>query len=198
MIAARDPEAVLLVLPADHVIRNASAFRDAIAKAATAAREGRLATFGIVRRTAGDRLSATSGAARRMRGRAASTPSQRSSRSPSSHRAKRFLASGGYAWNSGMFVFPCASSYLAELGDSRPSIVARCRSRGRRRPRATSISAASRRSRFAACPSDLDRLRRDGAHRQRCGRAPADIGWSDVGSWSALWEVGAAGRRTAT
>ncbi|MBK7951140.1 MAG: mannose-1-phosphate guanylyltransferase/mannose-6-phosphate isomerase [Deltaproteobacteria bacterium] len=186
MIAARDPEAILLVLPSDHVIRDVRAFREAVDKAAAAAREGRLTTFGIVP----ERPETGFGYIRR------GTPHATLGgvhaiaefvEKPDLARATAFLASGEYAWNSGMFVFP-VTPLLEELERLQPELVACCR-------RAvegaatdltfTRLDSAS----FAACPSiSIDHALME--HTARAAVVTAGIGWNDVGSWTALWEIG--------
>lgn len=187
MIAAREPEAILLVLPSDHVIRNAQAFQDTIEQAATAAREGKLTTFGIVperpetgfgyirRGTAHGRIPGVHAIAEFVE-------------KPELERAKRFLASGEYAWNSGMFVFPVAR-LLAELERLAPELVASCRAAV---AEATSDLTFTRLAEtpFAACPSiSIDHALME--HTDSAAVVTAEIGWSDVGSWTALWEIGA-------
>src|SRR5690606_7912253 len=105
---------------------------------------------------------------------------------PDAATARSYLDAGGYYWNSGMFLFR-ASRYLAELERFRPDILAAVRA---------AFGAAARdgdfirldREAFAACPSDSI----DYAVMEKTDDArvlPVDIGWNDVGSWSALWEV---------
>ncbi len=101
--------------------------------------------------------------------------------------ARTYLDSGDYYWNSGMFLFR-ASVFLAELESWAPEILAACRLAFARRSADLDfvrVDAAA----FAACPGNSI----DYAVMEKTGRAaviPLDAGWSDVGSWSALWEVG--------
>jgi mannose-1-phosphate guanylyltransferase/mannose-6-phosphate isomerase len=181
-IASAGEGAVLLVLPADHVIRDAAAFRGAVEVAVVAARAGNLATFGVVPRTPETgygyiRRGAAEGKAWRI---------ERFVEKPERARAEEFIASGEYYWNSGMFVF-AARRYLDELQRLAPDIAAACEraSRGAQRDLDfTRIDAAA----FAACRSESI----DYAVMEKTSAAvvvPLDAGWSDVGSWSTLHDA---------
>ena len=191
MIAARDPDAVLLVLPSDHVIRDLRAFREATLKAVAAAREGRLATFGIVP----ERPETGFGYIRRGAP-LAQLPGVHAIaefvEKPELARAERFLASGEYAWNSGMFVFP-VTKLLAELERLQPELVASCRAAVEGAASDLTFTRLAEKP-FAACPS----ISIDHALMEQTDSAAvvtAEIGWSDVGSWAALWEIGAKDER---
>jgi mannose-1-phosphate guanylyltransferase/mannose-6-phosphate isomerase len=181
-IASAGEGALLLVLPADHVIRDAAAFRRAVEVAVIAARAGNLATFGVVPRIPETgygyiRRGAAEGKAWRI---------ERFVEKPERARAEEFLASGEYYWNSGMFVF-AARRYLDELQRLAPDIAAVCEraSRGAQRDLDfTRIDAGA----FAACRSESI----DYAVMEKTSAAvvvPLDAGWSDVGSWSTLHDA---------
>ena len=186
MIAAKDPDAVLLVLPSDHVIRDAEAFRQTIETAAGAAREGRLTTFGIVPE------GPETGFGYIRRG--APHPALPGVHAiaefvekPDRTRAERFVASGEYAWNSGMFVFPVAK-LLAELDRLIPALVAGCRAAVAEAATDLTFTRLAAEP-FAACPSiSIDHALME--HTDSASVVSASIGWSDVGSWTALWEIG--------
>ena len=179
MSTGDDP--LLLVLPSDHVVRNEAGFRDAVSAACAAAEAGALVTFGIVPdapETGFGYIQAETGeGVRRV---------LRFVEKPDAATAQSYLDAGGYYWNSGMFLFR-ASRYLEELGKFQPDIVASV----------TAAFAAAKRDgdfirldkeAFAASPSDSI----DYAVMEKTADAkvlPVDIGWNDVGSWSALWEV---------
>ncbi len=185
-IVERDPDALMLVLPADHLIRDEGAFRAVVERAAAAAAAGHLVTFGItptapetgygyIRR--GPVLAGLDG----VHGVAAFVEK------PPRATAEAYLAGGEHFWNSGMFLFPVAT-VLAELERFEPAVVAAC---SRAIAGATvdldffRLDAAA----FAAAPS----ISIDYAVMERTDRAamvPATIGWTDVGAWSALWEIG--------
>ncbi len=185
-IVARDPEALMLVLPADHLIRDQAGFLAVVDQAAVAAAAGRLVTFGIkptapetgygyIRR--GPALAGFDG----IFGISAFVEK------PPKATAEIYLAGGEHFWNSGMFLFP-AATVLTELDRFEPGVVAACR---QALDRAVvdldfvRLDAAS----FAAAPSTSI----DYAVMERTelgAMVPADIGWTDVGAWSALWEIG--------
>ncbi len=175
-------EAVLLVLPTDHVVRDAAAFRAAVETALPAARAGRLVTFGIVPHapeTGYGYIQAAPGEGVRA--------VVRFVEKPDAARAAQYLAAGGYYWNSGMFLFG-AQRYLQELERLQPAILASCRAAldgARRDTDFLRLDAAA----FAGCPADSI----DYAVMEKTTDAAVlavDIGWSDLGSWSALWQVG--------
>ena len=184
MAAGDDP--LLLVLPSDHVVRDAEAFRAAVQAASPAAEQGALVTFGIVPtapETGFGYIQAEAGQAAPGEG---VRKVLRFVEKPDAGTARRYLEEGGYYWNSGMFLFR-ASRYLDELRKFRPDIL---------EATTRAFEAAKRdgdfvrldRDAFAACPSDSI----DYAVMEKTGDAcvlPVDIGWNDVGSWSALWDV---------
>jgi len=177
---AVDP--VLLVLPADHVIRDVPAFQRAVRVAVGAADTGKLATFGIVASAAEtgygyiQRGAATDGAFRIVR----------FVEKPNSQNAAEFVRSGDYYWNSGMFVFR-ARRYLQDLTRYAPEMARICETAFRSAKSDldfTRIDPAA----FEACPSDSI----DYAVMEKTTDAvvvPLDAGWSDVGSWSSLHEA---------
>src|ERR1700694_1618427 len=177
---AADP--VLLVLPADHLIRDTPAFQQAVRAALSAAQAGRLVTFGVV---AG---SAETGYGYIQRG-AASGAGFRIARfveKPNPQRAQEFLQSGDYYWNSGMFMFRARRS-LQELERLAPEMARICAAAFRGATADldfTRIDAAT----FEACPADSI----DYAVMEKTADAvvvPLKAGWSDVGSWAALHEA---------
>jgi mannose-1-phosphate guanylyltransferase/mannose-6-phosphate isomerase len=184
-LKAIDPEAVMLVLPADHVIKDNDAFKDAVLRAAAMVGHGALATFGIVPQAP----ETGYGYIRRgpqVAGFDDSYEVERFVEKPDRATAEAFLADGGYYWNSGMFMFE-AGRYLAELEKFNPEIAAASEAAVRTGYSDLDFCRLDEDS-FAGCPSDSI----DYAVMERTRDAvvvPADIGWSDVGSWSALWEV---------
>jgi mannose-1-phosphate guanylyltransferase/mannose-6-phosphate isomerase len=184
-LARIDPQAVMLVLPADHVIDNREAFAAAVARAAAMVEEGALATFGIVPQ------GPETGYGYIHRGSAVDGSDgcyqvDRFVEKPDRATAQAFLSDGGYYWNSGMFMFR-AERYLAELAQFRPEIAAASEASVRLGYSDLDFCRLHEES-FAACPSDsIDYAVME--HTAQAVVVPADIGWSDVGSWSALWEV---------
>ncbi|WP_426100716.1 mannose-1-phosphate guanylyltransferase/mannose-6-phosphate isomerase [Massilia sp. TSP1-1-2] len=188
-LVAIDPDAVMLVLPADHVIENQPAFAAAVASAAKLVAGGALATFGIVPQ------GPETGYGYIRRG--AHVPGSeegfqvdRFVEKPDRATAQGFVDDGRYYWNSGMFLFS-ARAYLDELAEFAPAIAAAAEASVRLGYQDLDFCRLDEAS-FTMCPSDSI----DYAVMERTARAvvvPADIGWSDVGSWSALWQVQQAG-----
>ncbi|MFI4878035.1 MAG: mannose-1-phosphate guanylyltransferase/mannose-6-phosphate isomerase [Steroidobacterales bacterium] len=177
---AVDP--VLLILPADHSIRDVPAFQQAVRVALTAAEAGHLATFGVVA------TRPETGYGYIQRGAAAGGGFRiaRFVEKPNAERAREFLASGDYYWNSGMFMFR-ARRYLQELQRFAPEMARVCEAAWRAAQSDldfTRIAPAS----FEACPADSI----DYAVMEKTADAvvvPLDAGWSDVGSWASLHEA---------
>ena len=172
---------LLLALPSDHVVRDAEGFRAAVRAAMPAAEAGALVTFGIVPsapETGFGYIEAAAGEGVR--------DVLRFVEKPDAATAQSYLDAGGYYWNSGMFLFR-ASRYLAELERFRPDILSAVRAAfGFARHDGDFIRLDS--DAFAASPSDSI----DYAVMEKTDAArvlPVDIGWNDVGSWSALWDV---------
>jgi len=185
--AASDPGAdpVLLVLPADHVIRDVPAFQKAVRAALPAAEQGKLVTFGIVpsspetgygyiqRSAAGDVIGGAHAIARFVE-------------KPSAEKAAQFLKSGDYFWNSGMFMFR-ARRYLQELAKLAPEIAKVCETAAAAARSDLDFTRVDA-SLFETCPADSI----DYAVMEKTADAmvvPLDAGWSDVGSWAALHEA---------
>jgi len=182
-LAAKDPEDILLVLPADHVIENVAAFQDAVIKAGELAQQGFLVTFGVVPTAA----ETGYGYIKRSHENIADAfKVAEFVEKPNAAVAQAYVDSGEYYWNSGMFAFK-AGRYLEELEKFAPDMLAACRS---------AYSAAKvdvdfvrlDKELFAQCPSDSI----DYAVMEKTDKAvviPLDAHWNDVGSWSALWDV---------
>jgi mannose-1-phosphate guanylyltransferase/mannose-6-phosphate isomerase len=181
--APQDREStLLLVLPADHVIRDAGALREAIALAAPLAGQGRLVTFGIVPTSP----ETGYGYIRAAGEGSGSRPVDRFIEKPDFETARKYVQSGAYYWNSGMFLFS-AQAYLDELQAHVPGIAESCKKAVNEAvvtERQVQLDTAA----FGACPSESI----DYAVMERTERAsvvPLDAGWSDVGSWAALRDV---------
>lgn len=180
------PDDLLLLLPADHLITDVDAFIDAVTLAMDVAAAGNLVTFGIsptgpetgfgyIER--GPDLADFDGA----------HEVRRFVEKPDQATAEAYLASGGYTWNSGMFLFR-ADRYLEELGRFSPAMVARTSEAltdGTERDGGILLDPDS----FAECPDDsIDYAVME--RTQHAAMVPLDAGWNDIGSWAALWEVG--------
>jgi len=178
---AERSETLLLVLPADHVIQHPDALAAAVGTAATAAIEGRLVTFGIVP-TAPE---TGYGYIRAMAGDQPVRSVDRFVEKPDFETARRYVQSGSYYWNSGMFLLS-AAAYLEELQHHAPEIVAACEQALAKEAGSDPVKLDA--EAFAACPADSI----DYAVMEKTDRAavvPLDAGWSDVGSWAALHDV---------
>ena len=174
---------ILLVLAADHLIQDVDAFQTCIQTALPLAQDGKLVTFGIVP------THAETGYGYIEQGIDVGIGGFKVSRfveKPDLVTAQEYLANGSYFWNSGMFMFR-ASRYLQELEAFRPDILAACRAAlagGSQDMHFTRVDEAA----FAACPDDSV----DYAVMEKTSDAvmvPLDAGWSDIGSWAALWDV---------
>ena len=178
---ADDDDPLLLVLPSDHVVRDAAAFQAAVREAMPAAAAGALVTFGIVPEapeTGFGYIQAASGEGVRAVSRFVEKPDAAT--------AQAYVDDGSYYWNSGMFLFR-ASRYLEELGHFHPAMLEAVRAAFEGAARDGDFVRLQKEA-FAAAPADSI----DYAVMEKTGRAmvlPVDIGWNDVGSWSALWAV---------
>jgi mannose-1-phosphate guanylyltransferase/mannose-6-phosphate isomerase len=204
-LSQAEPDAVLLVMPADHVIRDVAAFHEALASGLEQAEAGALVTFGVVPEAPhtgygyirADRAGASSlvpGTSKKSTRHQAPGIKNNSSfpvlefvEKPDLATAERYITSGDYFWNSGMFLFR-ASTYLEELGRHAPDILEACRAALAGQERDRDFIRVDGEA-FTRCRSDSV----DYAVMERTDRAmvvPLDAGWSDVGSWASLWEVG--------
>ncbi len=182
-LVAASSGAMMLVLPADHLIEDEVAFRDAVSRAVTLAEAGWLTTFGI------KPDYPETGYGYIARGETLGEGGFRVARfveKPDLATAEAYLADGGYTWNSGMFLFK-AQRFLDELATHAPAMLEAVRKA------------------HAAARSDLDFIRVDAdafatspndsidyAVMEKTARAamvPVSCGWSDIGSWSSLWSV---------
>jgi mannose-1-phosphate guanylyltransferase/mannose-6-phosphate isomerase len=185
LVAEDDPDAVLWMMAADASIADTAALQLALNAAATAARDGYVVTFGM-QPTApetgygyielGDPLKADGvyGVARFLE-------------KPDASTAERFVATGRHLWNSGMFVFT-ARTLLRELETHAPDVLPAVRQAVAGRQDDLDFIRLEVEA-FKACPS----ISIDYAVAERTSKAavvPASLGWSDVGSWGALWELG--------
>ncbi|RYV04069.1 mannose-1-phosphate guanylyltransferase/mannose-6-phosphate isomerase [Shewanella sp. OPT22] len=173
---------ILLVLASDHIIKNEDAFVASVHQATLAADKNKLVTFGVVPKSpeigfgyikSGDALDQ-------------GYKVDQFVEKPDLDTAKKYLASGKYFWNSGMFMFK-ASVFLNELETHRPDIYNACKAAFETLETDSDFSRFDK-SVFDTCPSDSV----DYAVMEKTKSAvvvPLDADWSDVGSWSALWNI---------
>ena len=179
----RDPDALLLVLPSDHTITRPEAFRKDAVTALRLAQAGHLATFGIVPSSAETGFGYIERGVALEEG-ACKVASFREK--PDRGTAESFVRSGRFLWNSGMFAFS-AVKYLAELERLRPEMIAGVRAAYAKSARDLDFLRLDREA-FAKCPSDSI----DYAVMEKTADAAvvqSDPGWSDVGTWNALWAI---------
>ena len=180
-----DADPTLLVLPADHVIADVDGFRAAVCRVAPHAEAGQLITFGIVPTAPETGYGYIKAGAPVDESGVCKV--ERFVEKPDLATAQGYLETGGYSWNSGMFMFR-ASAFLAELERLAPTMLAACQQALAAGHADTDFLWLDRKT-FATCPKDSI----DYAVMEKTNRAvvmPLEVGWNDVGSWSALWDVG--------
>jgi mannose-1-phosphate guanylyltransferase/mannose-6-phosphate isomerase len=181
----KDPDAVLVLMPSDHVIENEAAFHSAVTAATEAASQGYIITFGLT-----PAYPAT-GYGYIERGPALDEPDDchriaRFVEKPDQARAEQMIASGQYFWNSGIFVFSAARC-IEEMRRLQPRLLDVC-ARSLRHAHSDLEFVRLDAEAFAAAPSiSFDHAIME--HTQQGAVIPVDMGWSDVGSWKTLWEV---------
>ena len=178
----QDKDAVVVVLPSDHVIADVNAFQEAVKLAAKSAQDGNLVTFGIVPTFAATgygyiKCGTESGSVFNL---------EKFVEKPCLEKAQEYLASGEYSWNSGMFVFK-AATFLEELKQHNPQMAE------------LSVESFEK----AVVESDFIRLNKDSfgqikgdsidyAVMEKTSKGKVvklNAGWDDVGSWSALYDI---------
>jgi mannose-1-phosphate guanylyltransferase len=180
LTAKDDP--LLLVLAADHVMQDEGAFREAVIRAIPLAEAGKLVTFGVV---PGEPHTGY-GYIKRGKDIGEGFKVDEFVEKPSLEVAKGYISSGEYYWNSGMFLFR-ASRYLEELEKFRPDILEKCKlSVSEFKPDLDFLRIDK--DIFESCPAESI----DYAVMEKTPHAvvvPMDAGWSDIGSWSSLWDI---------
>ena len=173
---------LLLVLPADHVIEDEEYFNKLVLEAVPLAESGKLVTFGVIPTKAHTGYGYIKSGRKLDIGFVVDQFMEK----PSTQHAKKYFESGEYYWNSGIFLFN-SSRYLEELNKFRPNIYQACKNS------------------IQGIKSDFNFLRVDKARFEECPRESVDFavmentedavviamdaGWSDVGSWSSLWDI---------
>ena len=183
-IAAADPEAQLLVLPADHYVGKPEALIDAIEKATSASSQGKLVTFGLVP----SRPETGYGYIKRGEALAPDVSVlEQFVEKPDQPTAEGYIASGDYVWNSGMFMFS-ATRFLESLAQFQPEMTRVCERAMEQAERDMDFVRPNAEV-FSTCPSDsIDYAVME--HTPEGAVVSLDCDWSDIGAWSALWEAG--------
>ncbi|KEY57825.1 mannose-1-phosphate guanylyltransferase/mannose-6-phosphate isomerase [Serratia sp. DD3] len=183
LAAEQDPDSILLVLAADHLVKKVENFHSAIETALPFAKRNHLVTFGIIPE------HPETGYGYIKRGNLLSDACFKVDcfvEKPGLEKAREYLASGEYSWNSGMFMFK-AAKFLQELKAFSPKIFINTRESIADSKRDMNFIRVEKAA-FEHCPSDSI----DYAVMEKTSDAvviPIDAGWSDVGSWSSLWDV---------
>ncbi|MET6759730.1 mannose-1-phosphate guanylyltransferase/mannose-6-phosphate isomerase [Pseudoalteromonas sp. NCIMB_1079] len=175
-------EALMLVLAADHVIKDVAAFEESVKKATVAAQQGKMVTFGIVPTHA----ETGYGYIKRGDSQLSGFTVNQFVEKPDLATAQEYINSGDYYWNSGMFLFK-ASDYLKELQKHRPDIYQACLKAIDHTTSDLDFIRVNEQE-FLKCPSESI----DYAVMEKTDNAvviPLDAKWSDVGAWSALWDI---------
>jgi mannose-1-phosphate guanylyltransferase/mannose-6-phosphate isomerase len=184
-ILKKQEDALMLVLPSDHVILNQTAFMNAVNTARQAAQDGKLVTFGI------DPDKPETGYGYIQKGNALNRVSgafdlTRFVEKPDEKTAEVYVASGEYYWNSGIFLLS-ARQYLDELGRHHPEMVAACEQALDAAEEDLHFSCLNQEA-FVTCPSDsIDYAVMEKT--QAAAVVPVNMSWNDLGAWSALWDV---------
>lgn len=195
---ARDGEAVLLIMPADHLIQDEATFRQAALEGAQLAAQGYVVTFGIVPTRAetgygyirkGDMIASLS-----------PQPSalipfliEKFVEKPDADTAQSYVDSGDYLWNSGIFMVS-AAVWLKAIGQFRPDILEAAQRAYQGGNQDGDFYRVDKPS-FTTCPSDsidyavMEKLTASNGLTIKAAVIPLNAGWSDVGAWSSLWEV---------
>ena len=185
-LLARDPDALMLVQPSDHVVADTGAFHRAVMQGIAAAQSGRLVTFGV-RPTRPDTGYGYIQAGGALTGADGVQTVDRFVEKPNREAAARFLADGNFLWNSGIFLLS-ARAYLDELARINPAMLSACEGATKAGEEDLAFFRLDRAA-FAEAPS-LSIAHAVMEHTNRAAVVPVDMSWSDVGSWHALREIG--------
>ncbi len=182
-IIAKQKDSLMMVMAADHVIKDQSAFEQSVLNAVELAHQGKLVTFGIVPN------APETGYGYIKRGLELQNSAYEVDafvEKPNLDTAQGYLTSGEYYWNSGMFMFK-ASAYLASLREFAPAIYEACQQAYNEKSEDLDFIRVGENA-FLSSPSDsIDYAILE--HTSQAVVVPMDAGWCDLGSWSALWEI---------
>jgi mannose-1-phosphate guanylyltransferase/mannose-6-phosphate isomerase len=187
LLANTEPDALFLVMPSDHAITDLAAFKAAVARATEAAAKGRLVTFGIT----ASRPETGYGYIKRgkaLPGAEGAFDVAGFVEKPDQARAEAYLQSGDYSWNSGIFLFP-AALLLREVQRLQPEMVAACMEAFTKAKRDLDFLRLDHDAFAKAAGNSIDYAVME--HTPHAAVVPVEMGWSDVGTWDALWLIGA-------
>jgi len=180
----QDPDAMMVVMPADHVMTEPQQFITAVEQGSDNAEQGALVTFGIVPESPETGYGYIKRDA--QIGNSAAYAVARFVEKPDQQTAEQYVSEGDYFWNSGIFLMR-ADRWLDEISQYRPDILKNCRDAMNKGVQDSDFFRVDKQL-FHACPSDSI----DYAVMEKTDRAvvvPISAGWSDIGAWSALWKV---------
>lgn len=184
-------DAILLVMAADHVVKDLDRFHQSLAEAVKIANEGYVVTFGVVPTWAETGYGYIQGGFYVGSGQARAVSAF--VEKPNAETAQKYLESGEFYWNSGIFVVK-ASVWNSAINQYRPDIFQACKlamANGRDDGDFFRVDKQA----FMGCPAEsidyavMEKLPRDAASGLKLAMVPLDAGWSDVGAWDALWQV---------
>ncbi len=182
-----DPDALLLVLPADHVIADVKVFHQAIATAEKAAQQGQLVTFGIVPNKAETGYGYIKYDKQKHDSKVMAYKVEQFVEKPDQATAASYLQAGDYVWNSGMFMFQ-AKAYLNSVEQYQTDILSACQSAINKAQQDIDFICIDHKSFSRSANISIDNAIMEKA--DNIVLVPLDAGWNDVGSWPAVWEVG--------
>ena len=184
-VSSEDPEALILLMPSDHVVLDQPAFLAAVTAARQAALGGALVTFGIKPSSAQTGYGYIK-AGTALVGAPGALTVERFVEKPDRATAEGYVASGNYFWNSGMFLFR-AATFLEELERLQPRMLESCRSALQSAHRDMDFIRLDETT-FASCTSvSIDYAVME--HARSAAVVPVEMGWNDVGSWQSLWDI---------
>ena len=183
-LVKQDPDAMMVVMPADHVMTEPQQFIAAVEQGSDNAEQGALVTFGIVPESPETGYGYIKRDA--QIGSSAAYTVARFVEKPDQQTAEQYVSEGDYYWNSGIFLMR-ADRWLDEISQHRPDILKACREAMNKGVQDSDFFRVDKQL-FHTCPSDSI----DYAVMEKTDRAvvvPISAGWSDIGAWSALWNV---------
>jgi mannose-1-phosphate guanylyltransferase/mannose-6-phosphate isomerase len=183
-LVKQNPDAMMVVMPADHVMSEPQQFVAAVEQGSDNAEQGALVTFGVVPESPETGYGYIKRDA--QIGSSAAYAVARFVEKPDVQTAEQYLSEGDYYWNSGIFLMR-ADRWLDEISQHRPDILKSCRAAMNKGVQDSDFFRVDKQL-FHTCPSDSI----DYAVMEKTDRAvvvPISAGWSDIGAWSALWSV---------